>query len=59
MADKVNSPKGGNRGCLCKDKKTYSKDCCKGELINQGVGALVGQGTSLIINTNETRIITS
>ena len=59
MADKVNSPKGGNRGCLCKDSKTYSKDCCKGELINQGVGALVGQGTSLIINTNEARIITS
>lgn len=59
MADKVNSPKGGNRGCLCDNGKTYSKECCKGKLINQGVGALVGQGTSLIINTNSARTITS
>jgi hypothetical protein len=57
MADKTSSPQGGNRACLCKDGKTYSKDCCKGELINQGVGSLVQQGTSVIINTNTVRQI--
>ena len=40
------SPKGGKRGCLCEDS-TYSKDCCKGELINQGVGALTGGHISI------------
>jgi hypothetical protein len=25
-------------GCLCADKNTYSKKCCKGYLINQGIG---------------------
>lgn len=34
------SPKGGKRGCLCKDGKTYSSKCCKGELINQGIGKI-------------------
>jgi len=34
------SPKGGKRGCLCKDGKTYSSKCCKGELINQGIGSI-------------------
>jgi len=38
------SPKGGTRGCLCKDGKTYSKDCCDGSLRGQGVGSLTGQG---------------
>lgn len=37
---KSTSPKGGKRGCLCDDGKTYSKECCKGELINQGIGNL-------------------
>jgi len=27
-----------NQGCLCKDKKTYNKNCCGGYLINQGIG---------------------
>lgn len=57
MADKTSSPQGGNRACLCKDGKSYSKECCKGELINQGIGALVQQGTSIIINTNTERQI--
>jgi hypothetical protein len=34
------SPKGGKRGCLCKDGRTYSSKCCKGELINQGIGQI-------------------
>ena len=56
MANKKSSPKDNKKGCLCEDG-TYSKECCKGELINQGIGALVGQHTSIIINTSETRVI--
>lgn len=56
MADKTSSPKGGKRGCLCEDN-TYSAECCKGELINQGVGALVEQSTSTINNVNAPRTI--
>lgn len=50
------SPKGGKRGCLC-DDGTYKAECCNGELQNQGVGSLVNQGTQVIINTNQTRVI--
>ena len=32
------SPRGGRRGCLCKDGKTYSKKCCDGTLRAQGIG---------------------
>lgn len=32
------SPKGGRRGCLCKDKKTYNSKCCDGSLQAQGIG---------------------
>jgi hypothetical protein len=35
------SPKGGKRGCLC-DNGTYSKECCNGDLQNQGVGVTAG-----------------
>lgn len=35
------SPKGGKRGCLCDDGK-YSKECCNGDLQNQGVGVTSG-----------------
>jgi hypothetical protein len=35
------SPKGGKRGCLC-DDGTYSKECCNGDLQNQGVGVTSG-----------------
>jgi hypothetical protein len=50
------SPRGGKRGCLCKDGK-YSKKCCNGDLHEQGVGALVSQGISNVVNTNEVRVI--
>jgi hypothetical protein len=50
------SPKGGKRGCLCKDE-TYSVDCCDGEVMSQGVGALVSQAVSSVTNTNEPRTI--
>ena len=39
------SPKNSRRGCLCADGKKYSKDCCKGKLINQGIGTLKSQSS--------------
>ena len=48
------SPKGGKRGCLCPDGKSYSSECCTGELQAQGIGASEGGQVSVIINTNET-----
>lgn len=56
MANKKTSPQDSSKACLCEDG-TYSKECCQGEEINQGIGALVGQATSIIINTNEPRVI--
>lgn len=32
------SPKNNRRACLCVDSNTYSRRCCKGYLINQGIG---------------------
>jgi hypothetical protein len=32
------TPTGGSRGCLCKDEKTYSRECCDGSLWAQGIG---------------------
>ncbi len=34
------SPRGSRRACLCKDGRTYSRKCCDGELINQGIGSI-------------------
>ena len=52
------SPKGGKRGCICEDG-TYKAECCDGTLQAQGVGSLVSQNTSTVVNTNEARVITS
>lgn len=29
---------GARRGCLCKDGKRYSRECCDGSLRGQGIG---------------------
>jgi len=58
MENKTTSPKGGKRGCLCKDG-TYKKECCNGDLQEQGVGSLVEQSTNVVINTNTERVITN
>ena len=52
------SPRGGKRGCLC-DNGTYSKDCCNGDLQNQGIGSLVQQESVSVTNTNAERTITN
>jgi hypothetical protein len=36
-------PRGGSlQACLCKDALTYSRKCCEGYLINQGIGSITG-----------------
>jgi hypothetical protein len=57
MANKKTSPQDSKRACLCEDG-TYSKDCCNGEEINQGIGATEGQAISNVINTSVPRVIT-
>lgn len=34
------SPKENRRACLCAKGNTYSRKCCKGRMINQGIGSL-------------------
>ena len=52
------SPKGGNRGCLC-DNGTYSKECCNGDLQNQGIGSTIQGSSSSVTNTNIPRVISN
>jgi len=33
------SPKGGRKGCLCRDRDAYSIKCCNGDIIAQGIGS--------------------
>ena len=33
------SPKSSKRACLC-DNGTYSRKCCKGNILNQGIGSV-------------------
>ena len=58
MGNKTSSPKGGKRGCICKDG-TYSSKCCNGELSEQGIGSTVNQQTSNVVNINQPRVITN
>ena len=39
------SPKSSRRACLCQDTNKYSKECCKGAMMNQGVGSVTGSGS--------------
>lgn len=36
----LSSPKNDRRACLCLDKNTYSRQCCNGLLIQQGIGQI-------------------
>ena len=50
MAEKIPSPKGGKRGCLCKDG-TYNKKCCDGSLEAQGIGKTASVSTPNVVVT--------
>ena len=51
------SPRGGKRGCLCKDGK-YRKECCDGSLEAQGVGKTTGTGTDNVNITDNNGVRT-
>ena len=51
------SPKNGKRGCLC-DDGTYSKECCNGDLQNQGIGKTTGAENVTVTENNGVRTIT-
>jgi len=51
------SPTGKGNVCMCKDG-SYSKDCCKGGIINQGIGNLENGSESTVTDNNVTRTIT-
>ena len=36
----LSSPKNNRRGCLCLHSDTYSRDCCGGALMQQGIGVI-------------------
>jgi hypothetical protein len=38
----LSSPKNNRRSCLCLHSNTYSRKCCNGALIEQGVGSITG-----------------
>jgi hypothetical protein len=50
------SPKGGKRGCLCDDGK-YRKECCNGDLQNQGVGVTSGVDSVTITEVDGVKTI--
>jgi hypothetical protein len=58
VAQAKTSPKGGQRGCLCKDNKTYSAKCCDGSLQAQGIGqtASVPPQNVTVTETNGVRV---
>ena len=31
---------GGERGCLCPQENTYSRECCDGSIWAQGIGSI-------------------
>lgn len=36
----LSSPKNSKRACLCLDSDTYDVKCCKGALMQQGIGVI-------------------
>jgi len=52
------SPKGGKRGCLCKNG-TYDKKCCGGSLQAQGIGSAISNTINNVERTSTTRVIVS
>jgi hypothetical protein len=38
----LSSPKNNRRSCLCLHSNTYSRKCCEGALLQQGIGVIQG-----------------
>jgi hypothetical protein len=50
------SPRNSRRGCLCKDRDTYSRECCDGTLWAQGIGAVVATPSYLVTQSGIGRL---
>lgn len=51
------NPTGGKQGCLCPDG-TYSTKCCTGGFYEQGIGAMTGQSSDSLTQTDTTETYT-
>lgn len=45
----LSSPKNDRRGCLCLHSNTYSRKCCNGALMEQGIGVIQGTPTPILL----------
>jgi len=45
MKNRYNVPQDKRRACLCRDRDTYSRECCEGDYINQGIGSITKDET--------------
>jgi hypothetical protein len=45
----LSSPKNSRRSCLCLHSNTYSRKCCNGALLEQGVGVIQGTANPIVI----------
>jgi len=55
----LSSPKNNRRACLCTKKNTYSRECCNGDLIAQGIGSIQGTTTAAPLSTTTTSTSTT
>jgi hypothetical protein len=44
----LSSPKNSRRSCLCLHSNTYSRKCCEGALLQQGIGVIEGTPQGLV-----------
>ena len=58
--NRYNVPQDKRRACLCIDRDTYSRECCEGDYINQGIGSITGTIIlpDIDFSTTEWQIIT-
>jgi hypothetical protein len=52
----LSSPKSNRQACLCTKTNTYSRKCCNGDLIAQGIGNITGVTTIAPLPTTTTTI---
>ena len=45
----LSSPKNDRRSCLCLHSNTYSRKCCNGALMEQGIGVIQGTVTPQLL----------
>ena len=51
------SPRSNTRSCLCADTNTYSRKCCQGAMINQGIGNVTGVEDNFLTKEDDDLIL--